>query len=55
MGRAADLKKDQTIIAVKTFKGKVDLARKALITTASKVPKGAYVSVVDIESGINNS
>ena len=55
MGRAADLKKDQPIIAVKTFKEKIDLARKALITTASKVPKGAYVAVVDMESEINNS
>ncbi len=45
VGRAAAVRKDQTIARVFTFKNFIDVARKALKIGASKVPKGAYIHV----------
>lgn len=45
VGRAAAVRKDQTIARIHTFKNYVETARMALKIGASKVPKGAYIHV----------
>jgi len=45
VGRAAAIKKGQTIAKIFTYANYVDIAKNALKIGASKVPKGAYIYV----------
>ncbi len=49
VGRAAAVRRDQVIARVFTYKGNIEYAKKVLKIGGSKIPKGAYVDVKQLQ------